>query len=56
MKHVHDRIGIKVRIMKHSPMVSSGSIKNRELMQLKEALVEPNNRDIPLPIQKIAAK
>ena len=48
-KHVQDPTGTKPRGMKQSPMVPSGSIKNKEPMQLKEALVEANCGDTPLP-------
>lgn len=52
-EHVEDPAGTKPKGMKQSPIVSTGTIKNDESMQLKEAVVESNSGDTPLPIGEI---
>lgn len=47
-KHVQDPKLMKPKGMKHCPVVPSGTKKNKELVQLKEALVEANCGDTPL--------
>ena len=53
-KQKQDRARMKPRGMKQSPVVPTGTMKNKEPVQLKEALVEGNCGDTPLPIGHIA--
>lgn len=47
-KHVQDPAGKKPRRMKHCPVVPSGTMRNKEPVQLQEAQVEVNSGDTPL--------